>query len=265
MFTLNEERNLPLCLDGLWWTDDVIVIDSYSTDRTLEICNERNIRVYQRQFDGFGSQRNWAIENVDKKYSWILILDADERVPRELAQEIQERIAEDDEKVCAYRIRRRFYLWGKWLKHSSLYPTWVIRLIRDEKVRYVNRGHAETQIVDGEIGVLANDIIDESHKGIDAWFERQNQYSRKEAEYEIDQQRQPFRAMEIFSRDPVVQRSAMKRLSWAIPGRAFWYFVYSYIWRRGFLDGKEGLMFCLMRSMYQRMITIKKFDIEKGK
>ncbi len=264
VFTLNEEKNLPSCLDSLQWTDDVVVVDSYSTDSTLKICEKRDVRVYQHRFEGFGSQRNWALDNIDRKYSWVLLLDADERISSKLADEIVTKVSEGDGRICAYRLKRRFFLWGKWLKHSSLYPTWVVRLIQGDKVRYVNRGHAETQIVNGEIGVLQNDIIDENRKGIDSWFERQNDYSRREAEYEIEQQREPFHFSNIFARDPVLRRAAIKRLTWTLPGRAVWYFFYSYIWRGGFLDGGEGLRYCLMRSMYQRMIAIKKYDLAKN-
>jgi glycosyltransferase involved in cell wall biosynthesis len=263
VFTLDEEENLPSCLDSLQWTDDVVVIDSYSTDSTLQICAQRDVRVYRHRFNGFGSQRNWALDNIERKYPWVLILDADEKIPNELANEILVRISQNDLEVCAYRLKRKFFLWGKWLKYSSLYPTWVVRLIQGDKVHYVNRGHAETQIVDGKIDVLENDIIDENRKEIDAWFDRQNDYSRREAEYEIDQQKKPFHFSNIFSHDPVLRRAALKRLTWALPGRAVWYFLYSYIWRRGFLDGKEGLTYCLMRSMYQEMIAIKKYDLAK--
>ncbi len=263
VFTLDEEENLPVCLDSLQWTDDIVVVDSYSKDNTIEICKRHNVRVFQHQFEGFGSQRNWALDNIERKYSWVLMLDADEQVSDELAREILGKVSRSDLDVCAFRVKRRFFLWGKWLKHSSLYPTWVVRLVRDDKVRYVNRGHAETQIVQGKIGVLDCDIIDENRKDIDAWFDRQNAYSRREAQYEVDQQSGPMRISDIISQDPVLRRAALKRLTWALPARAVWYFLYSYIWRRGFLDGREGLTYCLMRSMYQGMITIKKYDLSK--
>lgn len=263
VFTLNEEENLASCLDSLDWTDDVVVVDSCSSDKTLEICARRNIRVYQHEFQGFGSQRNWALENIELKYLWVLILDADEKIASELADEILGKISQSDLEVCAYRLKRKFFLWGKWLKHSSLYPTWVVRLIRKDKVRYVDRGHAESQFVDGIIDYLEHDIIDENRKGIDAWFERQNTYSRKEAEYEIEQQQEPFELSNVFSKDPILRRATLKRLTWSIPARAVWYFLYSYGWRRGFLDGKEGLVYCVMRSIYQEMIAIKKYDLSK--
>jgi glycosyltransferase involved in cell wall biosynthesis len=259
IFTLNEERHLPSCLDALAWCDDVIVVDSFSTDRTQAICRERGARFYQHAFEGFGSQRNWALETIECRRPWILILDADERVPPELAAEMREAIINASEAVGAFRLRRRFYMWGRWLRYSSLYPTWVVRLIHKDRVRYVNRGHAETQDVKGEIRDLENDLIDENLKGVDEWFERQNRYSRKDAEHELREEGKDGLAA-LFSADPLVRRAALKRLARRLPARGLIYFLYSYFWRRGFLDGRDGLMFCVMRSMYQTMVSIKKHD-----
>ena len=186
IFTLNEEVHLPSCLASLAWCDDVIVVDSFSTDSTAEICTEHGARFLQNDFAGFGTQRNWALDNAQPRHPWVLILDADERVPDELASELADIARADPEGVGAFRVRRRFHCWGRWLKHSSLYPTWVVRFLRTGRVRYENRGHAETQLVDGEVRDLAHDLIDENLKGIDEWFERQNRYSTKDAQYEFD-------------------------------------------------------------------------------
>jgi glycosyltransferase involved in cell wall biosynthesis len=263
IFTLNEEIHLPSCLDSLRWCDDIIVVDSFSTDRTKEICQQSGIRFYENRFDGFGIQRNWAIDNTNPKYDWILILDADERVTPGLVDEMGRIVPATPDAVGAYRIKRRFHMWGKWLKYSSLYPTWVVRLIHKDRVRYINRGHAETQDVKGKILELKNDLIDENLKGIDEWFERQNRYSTKDAEYELSIESKSARLPDLFSSEPLIRRAALKQLAMGMPGRALWYFLYSYVFRRGFLDGKEGLYFCLMKSMNQQMVNIKKFDMRK--
>ena len=185
IFTLNEEIHLPSCLAALEWCADVIVIDSFSTDRTEAICRERGVRFFQHAFDGFGSQRNWALDHAEPRYPWVLMLDADERVPQELARELCDKAQNAPSAVGAFRVRRRFYMWGRWLRYSSLYPTWVVRFVHKDRVRYVDRGHAETQEVNGDILDLENDLIDENLKGIEEWFERQNRYSSKDAEYEL--------------------------------------------------------------------------------
>jgi glycosyltransferase involved in cell wall biosynthesis len=263
VFTLNEELHLPSCLAALTWCDDVIVVDSFSTDRTRELCEAAGARFFQNRFTGFGDQRNWALSNTHPKHEWVLILDADERVTPALVEEFAKRIPAASPDIGAYQVRRRFHMWGRWLKYSSLYPTWVVRLVHRDRVRYVNRGHAETQEVQGRIADLDNDLIDENLKGIDDWFERQNRYSTKDAEYEIARDGAGIRWSGVFSGDGLVRRAALKQIAARLPFRPLLYFVYSYFIRLGFLDGRDGLHFCLMKATYQRMVVTKKYDIRQ--
>jgi glycosyltransferase involved in cell wall biosynthesis len=263
IFTLNEELHLPSCLAALDWCDDVIVIDSFSTDRTQAICEANGVRFFQNRFEGFGTQRNWALDHAAPMHDWILILDADERVTPELALELQARAKDTPFDVGAYRLRRRFHLWGCWLKYSSLYPTWVVRFIHRDRVRYVNRGHAETQTVQGRIADLQHDLIDENLKGIDEWFERQNRYSSRDAEYELAQEARPVDWVGLFSVDGLRRRAALKQIAARLPGRPLFYFLYAYVIKRGFLDGRDGWVFCQMRAQYQRTVAIKKFDLRR--
>jgi glycosyltransferase involved in cell wall biosynthesis len=263
IFTLDEEIHLPSCLASLSWCDDIIIVDSFSSDTTEEICRNNRVRFFKNKFEGFGKQRNWAIDNTNPKHPWILVLDADERVTPELVEEMTRVIPGVPDTVGAFRLKRRFYMWGRWLRYSSLYPTWIVRLIHKDRVRYVNRGHAETQEVQGEIREFKSDLIDENLKGIDEWIARQNRYSTKDAEYELSQEASPLKIADLGSRDPLIRRAAIKRLAMRMPARPFWYFFYSYFFKLGFLDGRNGLMFCVMKTMYQRMIIIKKYDIKK--
>ena len=264
IFTLNEEPNLPGCLQSLAWCDDVIVIDSFSSDGTRELALSAGARVFEHVFTGFGDQRNWALEEAAPIHEWVLILDADERVPDDLAAELGRTLPGVPEPVGAFRLKRRFHMWGRWLRYSSLYPTWVVRLVRNGRVCYVNRGHAETQEVEGEIWNLENDLIDENLKGMDDWFERHNRYARKDAEYELQEEARPAGPGGLLARDPLQRRKALKRLASKVPGRPLVYFLYSYIWRRGFLDGRDGLIFCMMRALYQGMVVARKHDLRRG-
>src|ERR1700677_642552 len=125
ILTLDEEVNLPGCLDSVAWTDDVVVLDSFSRDATQQVARARdNVRLYQRQFDNYAAQRNFGLREIRYKYSWVLMLDADERVPAELREEMLRAVGGARESVAMFRMRRRDYLFGRWIPRSSGYPTW---------------------------------------------------------------------------------------------------------------------------------------------
>lgn len=259
IFTLDEAINLPKCLKSLEWCDDVVVIDSYSKDDTEALCKSAGVRFFQHPFSGFGDQRNWAFDNIDFKHEWIFVLDADEEITPELFEELKIVMTTLKPEVSAFRVKRKFYMWGRWLKHSSLYPSWVIRLIKKGKVRYVNRGHAETQVVDGRIEALEEDLKDENLKGLHAWFARQNDYSTKEAQHELAQIHPSWSA--LFSRNPLERRAYLKSISARLYLRPVVFFFYTYFWRKGFLDGLAGFYFSLMKAVYVGMIQLKKYEM----
>jgi glycosyltransferase involved in cell wall biosynthesis len=265
IFTLDEELHLPSCLAALAWCDYVIVIDSFSSDRTQSICEQAGVRFFQNRFTGFGDQRNWALLNSQPRHPWILILDADERVTPELVEEFKTRLPAVPADIGAFRLRRRFHMWGRWLRYSSLYPTWVVRLVHRDRVSYINRGHAETQQVQGRVADLDHDLIDENLKGIDEWFERQNRYSSKDAEFELAQEGQALSWSALFSPEPLARRALLKQVASRLPFRPALYFFYSYVLRLGFLDGRDGLVFCQMKATYQRMVAVKKHDMKRGR
>ena len=267
VLTLDEELHISRCLDSLRWCPDVVVVDSFSNDGTVRIAQDAGVRVVQHRFQGFGAQRNWALDHVPGLGEWVLFLDADERVTPPLAREICRLVQGAPAGVSAYRVRRRFHIWGQWLPKSSQYPTWLVRLIRRGHARYENRGHGETQMVDGQVGELEHDLVDENLRGIEAWFARQNRYSSEEARLEealaVEDRAAADLAAIVFKRDPLERRAAAKRLFARLPGRGAWYFAYSYLLRGGFLEGRDGLALCLMRSIYQEMIAIKRHDLRR--
>ncbi|MDH3691915.1 MAG: hypothetical protein OEU36_20935, partial [Gammaproteobacteria bacterium] len=144
--------------------------------------------------------------------------------------------------------------------YSSLYPTWVVRFVHKDRVRYINRGHGETQRIDGKLHEIKNDLIDENLKGIDEWFARQNRYSSEDALYELDSKIDPQRLGDLFGKDPLKRRAGLKELFSRMPGRTTLFFLYCYVWKGGFRDGRDGFMFCYMKSLYQSLIVIKKYD-----
>jgi glycosyltransferase involved in cell wall biosynthesis len=134
ILTLNEEQDLPGCLDSVSWCDDIPILDSGSTDRTAEIARTRGAHVTTRPFDGYARQRNASMQ-LPFKHPWVLVLDADERPSPDLSREMPQAIAAAGPEIAAFRMRRRDFLWGTWLKHAQLTP-YYFRLVRPERVQY---------------------------------------------------------------------------------------------------------------------------------
>lgn len=266
VFTLNEEINLPACLASLTSCDDLVVVDSGSSDRTIELARAAGARVYEHSFTGFGDQRQWALESLEFKHPWVLILDADERVTPALWSEMMTRAASCSESTAAFRLKRRFYWEGRWLRYANLYPSWVVRLVRRGRVRYRNRGHAETQEVSGGVEALEEDLLDENRKGLVAWRERQARYAEEEARYEAMEQgrSESFRDAGTTAED---DRERLKRFARTLPpvARGFAFFLYVYIWRLGVLDGWTGFRFCLEKACFQSRVAARSRALRRAK
>ena len=263
ILTLNEEVNLPNCLASLRWCDDIVVLDSFSTDETVSIAKAANARFYQREFDDYARQRNYGINDIQYKNPWLLMVDADEIVPQELADEIDSVINVCDEAMCLFRMRRKDYFMGRWIRHSSGYPTWFGRLMRIGKV-CVERPINEEYHTDGKIGFLKEHLIHYPfNKGFHSWLEKHNRYSTMEAEAMMSNKPYKFQPRNIFNSDPIIRRKALKGFANTLPVRPILVFIGLYFLRRGFLDGRAGLTFCLLRTIYEYMIDCNVREIHR--
>lgn len=265
ILTLNEEQNLPACLASLTWCDDVVVLDSHSTDRTVEIAKAWGARVYQRTFDGERSQRLYGLKQIAFKHPWVYMPDADEITPDELRDEMLAIATDPKRNEVAFRVRFKVLFMGRWIRHSSLYPTWVVRLVKPEHIEF-ERDINLRCIAAGAEGRLESHFLHYSfNKGLNAWFEKHNQYSWKEArESLITLQAGKIDFRGLFSlHDPVRRRAAMKDLSFHLPFRPALRFVYMYVFRRGFLDGWPGYVYCRLLTAYEYMMVIKMAEIRR--
>lgn len=260
ILTRNEEVNIAGCIDSCSWSDDIVVFDSMSEDGTRDIAQLKNARVIQRQFDNYAAQRNAALTTVRYRHAWVLMVDADERVSPALGAEIQSAVASVGDDVAMFRMRRKDYFMGRWLRRSSGYPSWFGRLVRLGRVR-VEREVNEVYIADGRVEHLRAHLLHYPfNKGIAFWYERHNRYSTMEASARIDARssRPPLAA--LFTTDPVDRRRVLKQLAYHLPMRPIIWFLYLYVFRLGILDGAAGLAFSRMRASYETMIDVKTLE-----
>jgi len=175
ILTKNEEQDLPACLQSVAWCDDIHVFDSFSTDHTVEIAERAGATVCQRVFDNWAAHQNWGLRNIRFRHPWVFYLDADERATPELAASLLRAVQSAGENV-AFRIRRRDFLLGTWLKHVQTSP-FYLRLFRPEKIRY-ERLVNPLSIPDGKVGELTG-YLDHFpfSKGMQHWLDRHNSYS----------------------------------------------------------------------------------------
>lgn len=259
ILTLNEEKTLGGCLQHLGWTDDVIVLDSFSTDGTKAVAEKYGARWVEHKFENWAAQQNWAMENAPFKYEWVFLCDADERIPAELAEEILTRTSKPEAGgPVAYQVKRRDYYGDSWIKRSSNYPLWIVRLFRPEKIRWFRTVNQVPQ-VEGPVGDLDNDFI---HyfiiKGVGNWIGRHNVYSNFEAmELLKSVDSGDFRFSALFAGDRATRRQALKKLSFRLPGRPLLRFCFMYFIKGGILDGWMGLRYCTLKAFYQYLIDIK--------
>jgi glycosyltransferase involved in cell wall biosynthesis len=258
ILTQDEEQDLPGCLDSVAWSDDVHVLDSGSRDRTVEIALERGATVTVRPFDSFAEQRNAGMA-LAFRHPWVLVLDADERPTAALSAEVQQVVQTTAPGLSGFRIRRRDYLWGTWLKHAQMSPYYV-RLLRVGRVRY-SRAINEVAEIDGDVGQLTGDLDHLAFsKGISHWVSKHNCYSSVEARLLADGEatRSASLRQALFGRDFHTRRVAQKALFYRMPLRPAIKWLYLMFVRGAFLDGHAGVVYAGLLTFYEYLIEVKR-------
>ena len=272
--TKNEERNIRRCLQSVDWAAEAFVVDSYSTDRTAEIAREMGATVIPFRWDGNGPRKkNWALDNLPWAHEWVLVVDADEEVSSPLREEITAVIT-GKSRYCAYLIPYRYYFLGRLLKHGA--PLRKLILFRHQLARFERTSVPEVTgydvelheypVVRGKIGKLRSHMIHYDFDDLHHFFERHNIYSDWEALLRT-RYRNRDRSGEIKGRvfgSAVERRRFAKRLFLNLPGKPLIYFLYSYLLRAGFLDGREGFTFNALKAFYWYQIGIKEHEIRQA-
>ncbi len=263
--TLDEELNLPECLDSVQWADEVFVVDSYSRDRTLEIAGARGAHVVQHPFESYSRQKNWALDMLPFRNDWVLILDADERITPELCCEI-ERVL-DNSAQDGYYLNRRVIFLGTWVRHAGWYPSWNLRLFRHRLGRYDDREVHEHVVLQGSVGYLHSDMLHLDRRGLEAFVARHNRYSTLEAAARFKAERDaPDRARLPVSllASPVQRKRFLRERVWpSVPAKPAVLFVYMYVLRRGILDGRAGLALCVFHAFQEFMVGLKLAELRR--
>jgi glycosyltransferase involved in cell wall biosynthesis len=262
VLTYNEERNLPDCLASLdGWVDQLFVVDSGSTDRTVAIAREAGAIVVEHAFEHYGAQRNWAIDHLPIASPWTLHVDADERITPELRAAITAALARhsrESSAVAGYLVSRRTMFMGRWIRHGGHYPAWHLRLTRTGAGRCEDRLYDQHFYVSGAVQKLQGDLIDTLTPDVATFTARHLRWAALEAAEHDAPANAAGRIRGRLATDNAIEQRRWLRDWYArLPlfVRPTVYFLYRYFVRLGFLDGRAGLVFHVLQGFWFRFLV----------
>ena len=257
ILTLNEENNIKDCLQSIRWADEVFVVDSGSTDKTLDMAKKYTDKIYQHPFYNFSQQRNWAQDSLPIKNEWIIHLDADERIEENLAHQIH-KIVEGDNEINGLMAPRKTYFRGRWIKHGGHFPVYQLCVYKKSKGRSEQRFYDQNYMVSGRVLKLREGIINIINPDLHSWRSRHRKWAKLEAEEILHNK---DRQLNIHWRGNSIERRnwLRYRFYYRLPifARPFLYFFYRYIVLLGFLDGIQGLIFHFWQGLWFRLMVDK--------
>lgn len=226
LITRNEAANIRACLESVAWANEIIVVDSGSTDQTVAIAREFTPHVYEHDWPGFGAQKNRALGYAT--HEWVFSIDADERVTPELRAAVEAVLRKEDDACVAYRISRQSSYCGRFMRHSGWYPDPIVRLFRRDAAHFSDDLVHERLLVEGQIGQLDGELLHYAFDNLEEVLHKVNHYSSAGATM-------------------MQQRGRNASLSGAVL-RGLWSFFRTYALRGGFLDGREGFMLAVSNA-----------------
>jgi glycosyltransferase involved in cell wall biosynthesis len=252
--TRDEALHIRRCVAAARPLGGVIVVDSGSSDATARIAREHGAEVVEHAWEGHAAQKNWALDTLDITTPWVLFLDADEYLTDATRAAIRKAAASAS--ANGFELPRAYVFLGKRLRYAWWYPDYQLRLFRRGRGRFEDRRVHEHVIVDGAVAQIDEPIMHENLKGLSAFIDRHNRYSDLEAAEIASPSR--VRKQGSLRGSWAQRRRALKdRIWWRMPARPLVRFLWLYILRRGFLDGRRGLLFCQLIAMYDLMIDAK--------
>jgi glycosyltransferase involved in cell wall biosynthesis len=262
ILTRDEERNIPRCLASVAYAEQVVVVDSCSTDDTAAIARSLGAEVVEQSWLGFSAQREFALRLPLIRHDWVQFVDADQWVSPQLAGEIAAMLRTPTCAAFAHRFRLVFQ--GRWIRHCGWYAgSWNVQLMDRRYSKYDGSIVGERVCVDGPIDQLSNDIVDDDCKGLAAWLAKHVQYAQLEAarRSRTAPLRQRIRTLKSRDNFRPLARVIMKDVLYpSIPAKPFLLFIYMYVLRLGFLDGGPGLRFCFYHAWYEVSVAALRAD-----
>lgn len=270
ILTKNEEANLLNCLNSLQNLNaKIFVVDSGSTDQTVEIAQKARCQVFEHPFENQAKQLNWAIQNLPIATPWLMRLDADERLTPELVEELKLVLPQTSDDITGYQVKRRVFFMNRWIRHGGYYPTWLLRIWRTGLGTCEQRWMDEHIVLSqGKVANLQQDIIDENKKDLSFWIDKHNHYADREVKDLLN--------TGVEQDDPLLKKGQLSQASqrrWIKKNfyrrsplflRAFLYFLMRYTIGLGFLDGKEGLIFHFLQGFWYRfLVDAKIYELRK--
>ncbi len=269
ILTYNEEKHIKRCIKSLLpLTNRIFVVDSYSTDNTVEIAESLGAKIYQNKWKNYASQFQWGLDNCPINTEWVMRMDADEYLLPSLAKEIKEKLDFLPEDINGIYIKRRVKFLGKWIRYGGYYPIWLLRIWKYKEGKIEERWMDEhIKLENPKTVKFENDIVDENLNNLTAWTNKHNNYATREAvdllnyiyNFKIYDEIEP----DIFGTQE--QRKRWFKIKYAkmpLFVRPFIYFMYRYFFKLGFLDGKEGLIWHFLQGgWYRFLVDAKIYEI----
>lgn len=241
IITYNEEEDIRDCLESLKWVDEIVVVDAFSQDNTVNICQEYNAKIFKNKWPGYINQKNFAQDRAT--YDWIISLDADERLSLKLAEEIREVLKNNDDATNGYFMSRQTYYLGRWINHSGWYPDYKLRLYNKHKGHWIGKVLHERVYTEGKTAYLKGKIIHYSYRDIKDHLDKINTYTT-------------IMAVNAYERG---ERFSFFNLIHS----PFYNFLKMYLLKLGFLDGFQGLIIAVISSFYVFLRHAKLWELSQ--
>lgn len=273
ILTYNEEIHIERCIRSLQEiAEKIFIVDSFSTDKTVEIARSLGAEIRQRSWKNYSDQFQWGLDNCNSNSVWMMRMDADEYLEPKLQREIQDVLPNLHDNICGVYINRKVFFHDKWMKHGGTYPQTLLRIWRNGKGRIEHRWMDEhiTLPVGSNTILLKKALVDDNQKGISFWIDKCNSYSSREM---VDLLNNKYH---LYPQDDSIKNAENQQAKWKrllknrvysnlpVGLRSALYFMYRYLFRLGFLDGRKGFLWHFMQGFWYRLLVdVKIIEIEK--